>query len=143
MIVPAHPITKPVVADTGATTHCFESTEIKNSYIHTNIPVTKVTPTSSGITVLLPNNATMQATHTGQLHIPGLSEKARTTHIFPTLASGSLLSIGQLCDEGCTATFTKNKLYVYKDGKIILQGQRSNLTNKLWTNSNPKSSAIH
>jgi len=80
----------------------------------------------------------MQATHTGQLHLPGLSEKARTTHIFPTLASGSLLSIGQLCDEGCTATFTKNKLYIYKQGKIILQGQRSNLTNKLWTLNDQK-----
>ena len=75
----------------------------------------------------------MEATHTGKLNIPGISAEARTTHIFPNLVSGSLLSIRQLCDAGCIATFRKDKLYIYKAGKIILQGERSNLANKLWT----------
>lgn len=124
---------KPVVADTGATTHCFEATGLRQQYIHTNVAVTDVKATTSGIQVVLPNSDIMQATHTGQLDIPGITKEARTTHIFANLASGSLLSIGQLCDAGCTATFTDEKLYIYKDGKIILQGERSSDTNKLWT----------
>jgi hypothetical protein len=107
--VSAHPNPlKPVVADTGATTHCFEATGLRQQqYIHTNVAVTNVKSTTSGIQVVLPNNDIMQATHTGQLDIPGISKEACTTHIFVNLASGSLLSIGQLCcDAGCTATFT-------------------------------------
>ena len=32
----------------------------------------------------------------------------------------SLLSIGQLCDEGCVAIFDKYKLYIIRNGKQIL-----------------------
>ena len=46
------------------------------------------------------------------------------------LASCSLLSIGQLCDHGCTASFTKHVLCIFYKGKIIMRGSR---TNKRWT----------
>ena len=90
--------TKPVVADTGATGHFFEDDDktISSKFIHTNIPLTYIKPTSRGIEVLLPNKATMKSTHTALLDIPNLPESARKTHIFRQLASGSLLSIGQL-----------------------------------------------
>ena len=129
--------TKPVVADTGATGHFFEDDDedddktTTSTFIHTNIPLTNIKPTSRGIEVLLPNKATMKSTHTALLDIPNLPESARTTHIFPQLASGSLLSIGQLCDAGCTALFDKHKLYIFHNGKIIMQGTRQR--NKLWT----------
>ena len=60
-----------------------------------------------------------------------LPQQARTAHIFPQLASGSLLSIGQLCDAGYTALFDKRKLYIFYNGKIILQGTRQ--PSRLWT----------
>jgi hypothetical protein len=45
----------------------------------------------------------MQSTHVGKLDLPSLPLKARLVHIFPQLAADSLLSVGQLCDSGCTA----------------------------------------
>ena len=77
----------------------------------------------------------MQATHTCELNIPHLPHAARQAHMFDELASGSLLSIGQLCDAGCTAWFDKKKLYIFYQGKIIMQGTRQR--NKLWTMDEP------
>ena len=42
-----------------------------------------------------------------------------------------MLSIGQLCDDGCIAIFEKSKLLILKSGEIILSGHR-NLTDGLW-----------
>ena len=73
----------------------------------------------------------MQSTHTCNLNIPDLPATATQAHVFDELASGSLLSIGQLCDAGCTAYFTKEKLYIFHNRKIIMRGARQ--ANKLWT----------
>ena len=77
----------------------------------------------------------MQSTHTCELDIPHLPQSARQAHMFDELASGSLLSIGQLCDARCTATFDKKKLNIFFQGKIIVQGTRQQ--NKLWTMDTP------
>ena len=77
----------------------------------------------------------MHSTHTGQLDIPALPPEAKTAHIFSELASGSLLSIGQLCDHGCSAYFDKAKLYILYKGNIIMQGSRG--PTKLWTIDQP------
>ena len=86
--------------------------------------------------MLLPNNAKMQATHTGLLNIPQLPPEARHAQIFSSLAFGSLLSIGQLCDHGCSAYFDKSKLYIMHNGKIIMQGSRG--PTKLWSIDAPQ-----
>jgi hypothetical protein len=52
-------------------------------------------------------------------------------HIFKDLKSGSLISIGQLCDDDCIALFTKYNVKIYKDGKVIIVGERND-TNGLW-----------
>jgi hypothetical protein len=58
-----------------------------------------------GITVLLPDYNTITSSHTTRLKIPSLQPKTCFANIFPTLTSGSLLSIGQLCYHGCQAIF--------------------------------------
>ena len=45
--------------------------------------------------------------------------------------ASSLLSIGQLCDDGCVATFDKDSVVIAKDNTVILQGKRDPST-KLW-----------
>ena len=52
-------------------------------------------------------------------------------YIHPSLQSASLISIGQLCDDGCTAIFDKTKLEVKKNNRIIIKGQR-NYDDGLW-----------
>jgi len=91
-----------VVAETGATGH-FNG----NDYLHCEILLLNIKKDPIGIQILLPNNATMKSTHTANLDLQMLPPEATTTHIFPTLASGLLLSIGQLYDHGCTTHFAK------------------------------------
>lgn len=79
--------------DNGATAHFPHLPKIEQNCIHTPIPITNLTPTKSGIQVMLPNNETMQPTHTAILDTPHLPEAAHQVHIFPALVSGSLLSI--------------------------------------------------
>ena len=73
----------------------------------------------------------MTSTGTAQLPIPNTSPQAQEAHIFPTLTSANLLSIGQLCDDNCIATFTKNKLKITKNNQTILEGERNN-GNGMW-----------
>jgi hypothetical protein len=88
-------------------------------------------PTKNGVSVLLPDAGTMRATHTDELPIKALPYAARQAHLFPTLSSGALLSIGQLCDPGCQTFFNASTVNIIKNHKLILQGQR-NLTNGMW-----------
>jgi hypothetical protein len=67
----------------------------------------------------------MTSTHTAGQPLTSLPIAARRCHIFPHLASGSLLSIGQLCDHGCQALFTATHLVVTLHNTTILTGYRS------------------
>jgi hypothetical protein len=57
------------------------------------------------LTVRLPDGATMESSNTADLDIPELSAAASKAHVFPGMAHHSLLSVGQLCDEGYIFTF--------------------------------------
>ena len=116
-----------IVLDTGATHHFFSShpTPLDKQQL------TNVRPTTNGISVLLPNHDRIQATHKAKLKLPHLPPAAKEVHVFPSLASGSLMSIGQLCDSGCTATFTNKSAIVTHNGKPVITGLR-NPTSKLW-----------
>eukprot|EP01034_Spumella_vulgaris_P028684 gene28684-35585_t len=62
--------------------------------------------------------------------MPSLPLAARTAHIFPGLI-GSLLSIGILCDNGLTATYSKRKVIIRRGRTVVLSGDRSQ-TSRLW-----------
>jgi hypothetical protein len=49
----------------------------------------------------MPNGAGLESRHTCQLNVPALPSAARDNHILPGLASHSLLSIANFCDNGC------------------------------------------
>ena len=77
----------------------------------------------SGINVLLPNHSKITSTHKAKLNIPTLPDQATSVHLFPSFASGSLLSVGQLYDAGCTATFTRTSTEISHNGQPIIQGK--------------------
>ena len=81
----------------------------------------------------------MSSSHTGELPIPELPAEARLCHLFPALGNMSLLSIGQLCDAGCQATFDATTASITYNNKVILTGTRSTATNKLWHLDHPLS----
>lgn len=110
-------------ADTGATGN-FMSVDDMSCLIN-------VKPATQPIAVQLPNGEHIWSSHTALLDIPALPLAARVAHIFPKLTSASLLSIGLLCDHGCTAVYTNQQVQILKQNKIILTGTRSPIT-KLW-----------
>lgn len=74
----------------------------------------------------LPNGSTIASTHTGTLQLPNVPTAACQADILPSLRSGSLVSIGKLCDHGCTAVFSKDKVEIHNaDSALVAQGPRA------------------
>ena len=95
-----------------------------------DVPLQNEKQISNGPIVALPDDTTMQATHSGILNIPQLPLKAKIAYKFPSIKK-SLVSISDLCNEGGSATFTKHNVYIYYNCKIILKGFRDKTTG-LW-----------
>ena len=100
--------------DSGATSHFYDS--YKAALLST--PVSK---TNLSIGVIIPNGSIMQSTCTTKLPIPDLPLTATRAHGFNHLASGSLLSVGQLCDHDCTAIFDKHQVCIFKTAQVTIQ----------------------
>ena len=73
----------------------------------------------------------MTSTHEGHLDIPELPPAATLTHVVPELSNHSLISVGQLCDAGCTATVNQDTIDISYEGNVVLTGNRSDTTT-LW-----------
>jgi hypothetical protein len=74
----------------------------------------------------------MKSTHTSTLDIPQLSRVAKAAHVFPAMENNSLLSVGQLCDEGYSVLFNTNGVKILNEKqKIIMKGSRDHATG-LW-----------
>ena len=98
--------------DSGATNHYVAPDKLhvlQNPTINNHIQVS------------LPDNTTLVSTHTGSLPIKNLSPTATTAHVLPTLST-SLLSLGQLANDGCIILLDKTYLKVFKNFQQILQG---------------------
>jgi hypothetical protein len=113
----------PIITDSGATGHFFK--------VSSNLFGLK--PATNSIIVSLPYGAHIKNTHTGTLPIPGLTPSACRAHVFPSLQSHSLLSIGQLCNHGCNTVFTNDCVTVTRNNIVLLTSTRSPSTNGLWT----------
>ena len=81
--------------------------------------------------IQLPNGSTIYSTHTCNLDIDWLPEEATEAHIVPDLAHTSLISIRQLCDNGCTVTYNKHACKVYYKNNLVWLGTRKPKTG-LW-----------
>ena len=75
--------------------------------------------------MLMPNGETMAATHTDLSPFPKLPLSARKCDVFPELLQ-FLLSLGQFCDAGFTATLTIKTVLLTNDISTTLAGTRDN-----------------
>jgi hypothetical protein len=101
--------------DSGCTGH----------FLLINAPCLKKVKSWTPLAVRLPNGATMESSHTAELDIPELNAAASNAHVFPGMANHSLLSVGQLCDEGYMVTFKHASVTVCNSQKSqILNGPR-------------------
>jgi hypothetical protein len=108
--------------DSGCTGH----------FLLVNAPCLNKVKSRTPLTVRLPNGATMESSHTAELDIPEFNAAASKAHVFPGMANQSLLSVGQLCDEGYIVTFKHASVTICDSKKSqILNGPRD-LDTGLW-----------
>jgi hypothetical protein len=80
----------------------------------------------------LPNGATMESSHTADLDIPELDAAASKAHVFHGISHHSLLSVGQLCDEGYIVSFKQDTVTICNSwNSKLLSGPRDETTG-LW-----------
>ena len=118
-------IKKTIIAkgDSAATAHYIRSQDADVLENKTNI---------KGPTIKQPDNTDLASEGSGTIPLSKhLSAEAQTAMIIPNLKSASLISIGQLCDDGCTAVLDKKDLTVVKKETVILRGKRNKLDG-LW-----------
>ena len=104
------------IANTGAT----------QNYIRLNTPCINNQKISNALGVIITDSSIMQATHRALLNLNLLLTQAYCIyHVSSQIQSGDLISIMQLCDDGCISNFTATHLSVVKDGLTVLEGKMS------------------
>jgi hypothetical protein len=97
-----------------------------------NAPCSNKVKSQTPLTVCLPNGATMESSHTPHLNIPHLNAASSLAHVFPGMANHSLISVGELCNEGYVVTFKDASVTVCDSQEFqILRGPRD-LDTGLW-----------
>ena len=94
-------------------------------------PVSNKRPTTNPIPVCLPDGHTIYSTHTADIRLPHVPPAACVAHLFPELHRTNLISVNQLVQAGCSATFTKSTITVTLNDLLVLQGTRNAFTG-LW-----------
>jgi hypothetical protein len=75
----------------------------------------------------------MESSHTAELDIPELNDAAFKAHFFPGVANHSLLSVGQLCDEGYIVTFKQALVTICDSKKSQILNDPRHLDTGLWS----------
>jgi hypothetical protein len=79
----------------------------------------------------MPNSTTIKSSHTCDLLLTDVPPQARKVHILPGLVHNSLISVGQLCDNECSVTFTQEQVTVPKNRECVMYGSRDSRS-RLW-----------
>jgi hypothetical protein len=83
------------------------------------------------LNVNMPNETIIQSSYTFNLLLTDLPPQAWQAHILPGLVHNSLISVGQLCDNECSVTFTQDQVAVSKNGEHVMYGSRDPKS-RLW-----------
>ena len=83
------------------------------------------------LSITLPDSTNIDGTRKGNLPIPHLSKSGSDATVVPRLTNSSLISLGQLCDDGCIVRLDKKHLLATKNKKYVLHGTR-NPHDRLW-----------
>ena len=103
-------LNKPTVAHTNVIPKALPNTTATSHYLNTDdLPhCYYITRTTSGPTVQGDNGNTIKNSYWATLKFSNkIYSKAQSSHVFKDIATGSLISMGQLYDDDCIAIFTK------------------------------------
>jgi hypothetical protein len=110
------------IVDSGCTGH----------FLLVNAPCLNKVESRAPLRVRLPNGATIESSHTADLDIPELNAAACKAHVSPGMAHHSLLSVGQLCNEGYIVTFKQDTVTICNsESSKLLSGPRD-VNTELW-----------
>jgi hypothetical protein len=74
----------------------------------------------------------MDSSHTSELDIPELNAAASKADVFSGMTHHSLLSVGQLCDEGYIVTFKQASVTFCDSEKSQILSRPRDLNTSLW-----------
>jgi hypothetical protein len=74
----------------------------------------------------------MESSHTAELNIPELNAAASISHVFPGMSNHSLLSVGQLCNEGHIVTFRNASVTICDPHEFQILSDARDLDTGLW-----------
>jgi hypothetical protein len=83
------------------------------------------------LNVSMPNGTTIQSSHSCNLLLTDLPPQEQQAHILLGLSHSSLISVGKLCDNKCSVTFTQNQVTVSKNRKNVMYGSQDPKS-RLW-----------
>ena len=106
------------IADSGANIHLA----IQDN--HTMAPVIM----DNEMKAILPYGSIMELTHIATLQLPVLSKLSIQIYIYLKIQTASLISLGVLCDDGCTITLDKQSMYTLNNREEIIKGTSKNKT---------------
>ena len=90
-----------------------------------------LSPSEPPIQVKLPNGSLITSLYTGTFSLPALPTPL-SAHVFPdNVLDTSLISISELCNLGCVATFVRTGCTITYCDKLVLQCSKQ-CTDKLW-----------
>ncbi len=122
-------------ADTGATSTFLDAKDVGKLTVHAP------TKTQPSIGALVPSGHIIQSQGHTHLPITNLPSSTTLAHVMPKLASGSLLSVGTVCDANCTAIFDATSVKIYHNEDLclkatkppLIQGNRNSPKQPLYT----------
>jgi hypothetical protein len=74
----------------------------------------------------------MKSSHIAELNIPELNASASIVHVFPGMTNHSLLSVGQLCNEGYIVTFKNASVTICDPEEFQILSGAGDLDTGLW-----------
>jgi hypothetical protein len=118
---PSQPSPCTALLESGCTAH----------FLLANTKFSNKKSTTTPLAVRLPNGDTITSTHTAKLNMPSLQHAARQAHILRGLSQHLFLSVGKMCDSGCSVMFTASNVTVTNGKSTILTGHRDK-ESSLW-----------
>jgi hypothetical protein len=100
------------ILDSGCTSNFLSSTAPCTGKQAAHIP----------LSVNMPNDTSIQSSHTCDLLLTDLPPQSRKAHILPGLVHNSLMYVVQLCDNGCDVTFNNYTVSVMNNENCVMLG---------------------
>ena len=102
------------------------------NYFPLQSPQTKITQSTTPTSITQPNGEKIHSYHNSVMNIlHELPIEARKAHAFHHIKY-PLISVAKLCDHNCEVHFSKNKLQIIHNNKVIKESPRDAIS-KLWT----------